>query len=191
VVLDMATTTTAANKVRSRAMRNKPIPAGWVVDGEGRPVTEGAAAVAQVFDRAEGGLSPVGGTPDMASHKGYGLALMAHILGATLSGASFSPIRVKTQRPEDPDDIGHFMLALNPAAFRPEGDFEQDLDQAVDVLRATPAADPAQPVLVPGDPERSEHAARLAGGIPIPAALEAQIRAISERAGVPFLLLDA
>jgi LDH2 family malate/lactate/ureidoglycolate dehydrogenase len=191
VVLDMATTTTAANKVRSRAMRNKPIPAGWVVDGEGRPVTEGAAAVAQVFERAEGGLSPVGGTPDMASHKGYGLALMAHILGATLSGASFSPIRVKTQRPEDPDDIGHFMLALNPAAFRPEGDFEQDLDQAVDVLRATPAADPAQPVLVPGDPERSEHAARLAGGIPIPAALEAQIRAISERAGVPFLLLDA
>ncbi len=191
VVLDMATTTAAANKVRAKALRNKPIPAGWVMDGAGNPVTEGAAAVAQVFEKPEGGLSPVGGTPDMASHKGYGLALMAHILGATLSGASFSPIRVKTQRPEDPDDIGHFMLAIDPSAFRPEGDFEQDLDQAVDVLRATPPADPAQPVLVPGDPERAEHAERSAHGIPIPAALEAQIRGIAERANVPYLLTEA
>ncbi|WP_439599038.1 Ldh family oxidoreductase [Falsiroseomonas sp.] len=191
VLLDMATTTAAANKVKAKALRNKPIPAGWVMDGAGNPVTDGAAAVAQVFQKPEGGLSPVGGTPDMASHKGYGLGLMAHILGATLSGASFSPIRVKTQRPEDPDDIGHFMLAIDPAAFRPQGDFEQDLDQVVDVLRATPAADPAQPVLVPGDPERAEHAERSAHGIPIPAGLEAQIRAIADRANVPFLLTDA
>ncbi|NKC32451.1 Ldh family oxidoreductase [Falsiroseomonas selenitidurans] len=191
VVLDMATTTAAANKVRARALRNKPIPAGWVVDGRGQPVTEGAAAVAQIFEKPEGGLSPVGGTPDMASHKGYGLAMMAHILGATLSGASFSPIRVRTQRPEDPDDIGHFMLALNPAAFRPEGAFEQDLDAAVAVLRATPPADPALPVLVPGDPERAEHAERSAQGIPIPAGLEAQIRGICERAGIAFLLAEA
>ncbi|MGX9967019.1 Ldh family oxidoreductase [Roseomonas sp. F4] len=191
VVLDMATTTAAANKVRARALRNKPIPAGWVMDGQGQPVTEGAAAVAQVFEKPEGGLSPVGGTPDMASHKGYGLALMAHILGATLSGASFSPIRVKTQRPQDPDDIGHFMLAIDPTAFRADGAFETDMDAAIDVLRATPPSDPAQPVLVPGDPERAEQADRGAHGIPIPAGLEQQIRGICERAGLPFLLTEA
>lgn len=188
VVLDMATTTTAANKVRAKALRNKPIPSGWVVDGAGQPITDGAEAVAQLFQKPEGGLSPLGGTPEMGSHKGYGLGLMAHILGATLSGAGFSAIKVKTQRPEDPHDIGHFMLAIDPTAFRPPGAFEQDLDAAVEVLRATPPADPAQPVLLPGDPERAEEAERGALGIPIPPGLEAQIRAIAERAGVPYLL---
>ena len=66
----------------------------------------------------------------MSSHKGYGLALMVHILGGTLSGASFSPIRVKTQKPSDPDRLGHFFLAIDPKAFRPDGAFEEDLDAA-------------------------------------------------------------
>ena len=191
VVLDMATTTAAANKVRARALRDKPIPEGWVMDGTGRAITDGAEAVKQVFERPEGGLSPVGGTPDMASHKGYGLAMMAHILGATLSGGSFSPIRVKTQRPEDPDNIGHFMLAIDPTAFRPDGAFEHDLDDVVDVLRATPPADPALPVLIPGDPEVAERESRLADGIPIPPGLERQIRDIALRANVEYLLTAA
>jgi LDH2 family malate/lactate/ureidoglycolate dehydrogenase len=191
VVLDMATTTTAANKVRARALRGKPLPPGWVLDGSGQPVTESAAAAAQIFERKEGGLSPVGGTPDMASHKGYGLALMAHILGATLSGGSFSPIRVKTQKPEDPDNIGHFMLAIDPVAFRPDGAFEHDLDEALDVLRATPPVEPGKPVLIPGDPEQAEREARLADGIPIPPPLAREIRDIAARAEVPFLLAPA
>jgi LDH2 family malate/lactate/ureidoglycolate dehydrogenase len=191
VVLDMATTTAAANKVRARALRGKPIPEGWVMDGEGRAVTAGDAAVAQVFQKPEGGLSPVGGTPEMASHKGYGLGMMAHILGATLAGASFSPIRNRTQRPEDPDNIGHFMLAIDPTAFRAPGAFEHDLDEMVEVLRATPPADPALPVLIPGDPEAAEREARLADGIPIPQALDRQIRDIALRANVGYLLEEA
>lgn len=191
VVLDMATTTAAANKVRAKALRGKPIPEGWVMDGAGNPVTDGDAAVAQVFNKPEGGLSPVGGTPDMASHKGYGLGMMAHILGATLAGAAFSPIRNRTQRPEDPDNIGHFMLAIDPTAFRLPGAFEHDLDDMVEVLRATPPADPALPVLIPGDPENAEREARLADGIPIPPALDRQIRDIALRANVGYLLEQA
>ncbi|MGG5808066.1 Ldh family oxidoreductase [Falsiroseomonas sp. CW058] len=191
VSLDMATTTAAANKVRAHALRGKPIPPGWVLDGAGRPVTEGAAAVAQVFESPEGGLSPLGGIAEMASHKGYGLALMAHVLGATLSGGSFSPIRVRTQGPSDPDNIGHFMLALDPAAFRPAGEFEHDLDAAIEVLHATPPADPALPVLVPGEPEVAEREARLADGIPVPPKLVQDIRDIAGRAGAPFLLAPA
>ena len=82
----------------------------------------------------------------MSSHKGYGLALMVHILGGTLSGASFSPIRVNTQGPSDPDRLGHFFLAIDPKAFRPQGAFEDDLDAVIDVMHATPPLDPAQPV---------------------------------------------
>lgn len=187
-VLDMATTTTAAGKVKVYDLNNKQLPSGWVLEADGTPVQDPKRGMQVVFDEAAGGLSPLGGSPEMASHKGYGLAMMVHILGGTLVGASFSPIRNRTQKPEDPDRLGHFFMAIDPAAFREPGDFENDLDDVIDVLHATPASDPARPVLVAGDPEEAERQRRLEHGIPIPEALDRHIRAICERSGAPYLL---
>ena len=113
---------------------------------------------------------------------------MVHILGGVLGGASFSPIRNKTQKPSDPHNLGHFFLALDPRAFRGEGEFETDLDQVIDVLHGARRADPAQPVLVAGDPEMATRQERLASGVPIPDDLMAQLRAVAKSAGVPFVL---
>jgi LDH2 family malate/lactate/ureidoglycolate dehydrogenase len=188
-LLDMATSTVANNKIKVYELNGKQLPAGWVLDGRGEPVTDPAAALDIVYSRRQGGgQTPVGGTPEMSSHKGYGLALMVHILGGTLSGASFSPIRVKTQKPSDPDRLGHFFLAIDPKVFRPEGAFEEDLDAVIDVMHATPAIDPAQPVLVPGDPEAAAREWRTKEGIPLPAALLEKLRGVCERSGVPFIL---
>ncbi len=187
-VLDMATTTTAAGKVKVYDLNDRPLPSGWVLDARGQPVTDPRQGFDIVFNRPEGGLSPLGGTAEMASAKGYGLAMMVHILGGTLVGSSFSPIRNRTQKPGDPDDIGHFFLAIDPAAFRPPGAFEDDLDAVIDVLHATPAADPAKPVLVAGEPEEAERARRLMDGIPVPPSLDTLIRGICERSGAPYLL---
>lgn len=187
-LLDMATATTAANKVRVYDLKGKTLPAGWVVDASGQPVRDAAAALDYVFHRDVGGLTPLGGTAQMASHKGYGLGMLAHILGGVLSGASFSPIRVRTQRPQDPDNIGHFFCAIDPDCFREEGAFEADLDAAIDVLRATPPIDSGLPVLVAGDPEAETRAHRLRHGIPIPTTLADLIKGVCERCGAPFLL---
>jgi LDH2 family malate/lactate/ureidoglycolate dehydrogenase len=152
-------------------------------------VTDPKAALDIIYEKkGGGGQTPLGGTAEMSSHKGYGLALMVHILGGTLSGASFSPIRVRTQKDSDPDRLGHFFLAIDPKAFRPEGEFEDDLDAVIDVMHATPAIDPAQPVLVAGDPEAAAREQRLRDGIPMPETLLAKIGAICERSGVPFVL---
>ena len=186
--LDMATATVAANKIKVYDLNEKPLPPGWVLDEHGKPVTDAKVAYDYLFKRDVGGLAPLGGTPAMSSHKGYGLSVMAQILGGALSGASFSPIRVKTQRAEDPDNIGHFFLALDPKAFRGAGAFEDDLDAVIDVLHATPPADPTLPVLVAGDPEADMRELRLRDGIPIPKALSEKIRAIAERCNVPFVL---
>lgn len=182
VVLDMATTTVAANKVKVHHLNEKDVPPGWVVDGAGQPVTDHARANDFVFKRTEGGLTPLG------EHKGYGLALMVHILAGTLVGASFSPIRNRTQKPDQPNNIGHLMLALDPRAFRDLDGYTEDMAGVVEVLRNTPAANPAEPVLIPGDPEDFSRAERVTGGIPIPASLERHVREIAERAGVPFVL---
>lgn len=186
--LDMATTTVAAGKVKVHKLNHKPLPSGWVVDGDGRPVTDETDAFGYVFDKSEGGITPLGGTRDLGSHKGYGLGVMVHILGATLSGASFSPIRNRTQRPSDPHNIGHFFLAIDPRAFRAAGLFEDDLDQVIDVLHGAKRADPNQPVLVAGDPEMLTRAERLEQGVPIPDDLMVQLQEVAQRAGVPFVL---
>src|SRR5262245_17602389 len=185
--LDMATTTVAAGKVKVYKLNHKPLPAGWVVDGQGRPVTDESEAFAHVFERPEGGSSPVGGTRDMGSHKGYGLAVMVHILGGVLSGASFSPIRNRTQKPSDPHNIGHFFMAIDPRAFREAGAFEDDLDQVIDVLHGAKRADPDQPVMVAGDPEMLTRRERLEAGVPIPDDLMEQLRGVASRANVPFV----
>jgi LDH2 family malate/lactate/ureidoglycolate dehydrogenase len=188
-LLDMATSTVANNKIKVYELNGKRLPAGWVLDGHGEPVTDPATALNIIYDkRGEGGQTPLGGTAELSSHKGYGLALMVHILGGTLSGASFSPIRVKTQKPSDPDRLGHFLLAIDPKVFRPEGAFEEDLDAVIDVLHGTAPVDPAQPVLVPGDPEAEARARRLREGIPLPESLLEKLRAIAERSAVPFIL---
>src|SRR5260370_33510997 len=125
------------------------------------------AAFIDVWERPGGRTTPLGGAREAGNHKGYGLAVMVHILGATLSGASFSPIRNRTQKPSDPHNIGHFFLAIDPRAFRADGEFEDDLDQVIDTLHGAKRADPKQPVLVAGGPEMTTRAGRLRDGVPI------------------------
>ena len=187
-LLDMATSAAANNKIKVYGLNGRQIPPGWVFDDAGNAVRDPDQALEILYKTKKGGLTPLGGTPEMSSHKGYGLALMVHILGGALSGASFSPIRVKTQGPSDPDRLGHFFLAIDPKAFRAEGAFEDDLDAVIDVMHATPPIDPTQPVLVPGDPEARARAERLREGIPIPDSLREKIRGVCERSGVACLL---
>lgn len=187
-LLDMSTSTAAANKVKVYDLNHWPVPAGWVLDERGQPVTDPALALDYVWNRDVGGLTPLGGTPEMASYKGYGLAVMVQILSSALSGGSFSPIRKRTQQVGDPDNIGHFFLAIDPRVFRPGDAFEEDVDAVIDELHRTPPLDAALPVLVAGDPEAEAREQRAASTVPIPHDLAAKIRAICERCGAPFLL---
>ncbi|MGV6476332.1 Ldh family oxidoreductase [Azotobacter vinelandii] len=183
-VLDMATTTVAANKVKVYDLQGKDIPPGWVVDEAGRPVTAGERAMEYLFRRPEGGLTALGGVAELGSHKGYGLGMLAQILAGPLCGAAFGARREADEKP----NIGHFFLALDPRAFRDADEFEDELDAIVDALHATPAADPALPVLVAGDPEAQTRETRLREGIPLPDRLQAQLREICRRSGVAYRL---
>ncbi len=188
VLLDMSTSTAAANKVKVYDYHHRKVPEGWVVDERGEPVTDPALAMEYAWRSAAGGLTPLGGSPAGASHKGYGLGLMVQILSSSLSGGSFSPIRKRTQKANDPDNIGHFFLALDPGAFRPEGALEADVDAVVDELHAASPVDPALPVLVAGDPEEQARAERERAGVPIPGTLAEKLKGVCRRCGAPFLL---
>src|SRR5690606_12967865 len=88
-VLDMATSTVAVGKVTLCWLNDRPVPAGWVVDEHGKAVTDAEAAKRYCQRLVEGGVTPLGGLPEMASHKGYGLAAMIEILSTQLSGGIY------------------------------------------------------------------------------------------------------
>src|SRR3954466_8975750 len=75
IVLDMATTVAAYGKVKAKAQKGETMPEGWMIDREGKPLTDPKRA-------GEGFLMPIGG------YKGYGLALIVGLLAGTLNGAA-------------------------------------------------------------------------------------------------------
>lgn len=187
-LLDMSTSTVAVNKIKVYGLRGQPLPAGWMLDGRGEPVADAALAMHRIFGQPDGGITPLGGGPEMGGHKGYGLSVMVQLLSSALSGGSFSPLRRRAHGDDGPDNMGHFFLAIDPREFRDGTAFEDDVDAVIDELHATRPIDPAQPVLVAGEPERMARAERLAQGIPLSDALLQQLQGVAERAGVPYLL---
>jgi len=187
-LLDMATSTVAMNKVRVWAYRGVPLPEGWVLDENGRSVCDSAAGWRYITEGKKGGLTPLGGTMEMNSYKGYGLSMLAQILGSTLAGGSFPPFLEQRGALDGPDNIGQFFMVLDPKAFRPEGAFENELDDIIDYLHNVPPVNPDEPVLVAGDPEWQARERRLKEGVPISPVLADKIRAICQRCGAPFLL---
>ena len=152
-------------------------------------MTSSALAYRMLTELGEGGLAPMGGDGvALGGHEGYGLGIFAQILGSTLAGGSFSPIRNRTQQPHEPDNIGHCFMALDPAAFRDRDDFLADIDALIETLRASIPADPERPVLVPGDPERAERVRRLRDGIPVAPKLLAAITEIVATAGADNII---
>lgn len=170
-LLDIASSTASLGKVAARWRAGKALPAGWAVDARGRPVRSGRVAVAQRR------LTPLGSTPETASHKGYGLAAMVEILAGLLPG----PPRAERR-------VGHFFCAIDPSRFRTDGAFERDVGAFTGSLRDARPLDPERPVLVAGDPERAEHERRSREGVPLSRAVVEDLRAVADRLRVPFTL---
>ncbi len=184
-VLDMATSTAAIGKIKLAFLHGEPIPEGWAVDEAGAPLTDAEQALAARL------MTPLGGTRELGSHKGYGLAAMVEILSAVLPGALATPSRGRTRPSANAEggyDVGHFFIAMDPGRFRDQGGFDDDLEAMVTALRQSRPRTPGQPVLVAGDPERAAEEDRRENGIPIPEAYLRTLRDVAKRAGAPFLL---
>ncbi|MEX2643052.1 MAG: Ldh family oxidoreductase [Acetobacterales bacterium] len=180
--LDMATSTVANGRIRNQANEGLPLPRGWATDSEGRPTTD-------VDAYAKGGMmTPLGGTPELSSHKGYGLAAMVEILSCGLSGASLVTSEGHTRRTPGSMELGHFFMAIDPALFRPLEAFKQSVDDLIDDLHATKPIDPAQPVMVADEPQVKNRTLRAKTGIPIPPGLLGQVRDVARNCNVEFLL---
>jgi len=154
-LLDMATTTVAAGKIFKANINGQPqIPANWAMDSEGVPTTDTATAL-------KGLLMPLGG------YKGSGLAMMAEILCAVLSGGAMSTELGGIRFRGKPVRVSQMFLAIDVARFLPVDEFRARMDQLIRIMKTTPPAKGFREVLVAGDPEWRMEEERRKNGIPI------------------------
>lgn len=182
--LDMATSTVAVGKLNIYRRAGKPMPVGWALKEDGSPQTDAEAAFYATPKR----MTPLGGTQDGGAHKGYGLAMMVDILCSVLTGSFFGGRDLKTGETGDFINVGSFFLAIDPVFFRGEpGAFEADMDALIDQMHGITPMDPAQPVLVPGEPEEAACAERMRDGVPMTDTLYGEVKRVAEESGVPFI----
>jgi LDH2 family malate/lactate/ureidoglycolate dehydrogenase len=167
-VLDMATTTVAYGKLSIASRWKKPIPAGWALDDRGLPTTDPFEAIKHRL------LTPVGGSRELGSHKGYGLGVMVDILSGVLPGAVYGTLFFRSDMAERRlQDVGHCFMALDPARFRSLDEFKRDMDDMFETLKSSPRAEGQGRIYVAGEPEADCEAERRAHGIPLAPALVA------------------
>jgi len=171
VVLDIAMSIAARARFMQHVETDRPIPEGWALDGDGLPTTDARAA-------SEGALLPIGG------YKGFGLALLWDALSGVLSGGRFG-IHVSRAPDDEPHEVSHFMLALDPAAFGPPDDFRVRMDEVVRTIRETPRQPGVDRVRAPGERAAELRSAHLAEGIALPRLTVDQVNGIAEQLGIP------
>ena len=149
LVLDFATSALPEGKLAVAHANHRPVPAGCVIDRNGRPTTEAGA----FYDG--GALLPFGG------HKGSALALMVEILATTLAGAA--PVASTEHRTGNPTLI----LAWAIDSFVARRDFERHVDDLLRRLHHAAPAEGCDQVLAPGELEARTRTERLRTGVPL------------------------
>ncbi len=180
MALDIAMSATAGMKVRLAAERKETIPAGWVIDAQGRPTTDPG-------DYAAGGaLAPLGG------HKGYGLALLTEALAGALSGAAMTrgvlPWLVETATPTD---AGHAFIAMDVECFMDRDEFYGRMQRLIAELHAAEPAPGWDRVVVPGELEHSHEQRATARGVELEMVIWHHLERVASAAGLVDELLTA
>ena len=171
LLLDMATSGVAMGKVLVAKLAGKRLPEGNLIDAQGAPTTDPEV----MYREPRGSLLPFG------AHKGYALAVLTELLAGAMSGGG-------TIQPENPRRGGvvnnMFSIVVDPARLAGVDWMQREIDGFLGYVKSSPPADPARPVLVPGDPERLSREERRRAGIPLDAATWEALVAAGEAMGV-------
>ena len=174
VLLDMATSKIAMGKVRVAKNKGVPVPDGCLIDGDGKPTTDGGT----MFPERLGALLAMG------EHKGSGLSLICELFAGALTGGH-------TLQPGNPRHGGAVNNMLSVIIdLDAMGDRETMMEEAesmVDYARGATLREGFDEILMPGDPEKRQREARLANGIEVD---EASWQEIMEAASIAGLSKD-
>lgn len=158
VVVDFATSATAQGKVLYARAAGTPLPEGMIIDKQGRPSRNAEDYFAGGF------LLPAAGP------KGYGLGLIAELLGYGLLGA--------------PRELNWILFAFDLETFGGREAYRERTESYLAWVKSCAPAPGFGEVMVPGEPEQRCREARLAEGIAVPPEIRATLCAWAGRLGV-------
>jgi LDH2 family malate/lactate/ureidoglycolate dehydrogenase len=169
-LLDMAMSVVARAKIRAALKRGEAIPDSWATDASGRPTTDPKAAL-------DGFLLPIGG------HKGYGLALLVDLFSGLLSNAAYlTHVKSWVDAPDEPQNLGHFFILIDTRRLGSTQWLADRMKDFAAILHASAPADPARPVIVPGEIELGKMTRQRQAGIALDPAVVALLRSHAAKA---------
>jgi LDH2 family malate/lactate/ureidoglycolate dehydrogenase len=173
----MATTVVSYGTVKKHAIRGEPMPEGWMISPDGRPITDASRA-------GEGFLLPIG------TYKGSGLALMLGLLAGVLNGAAFGRDVVDFNADDrSTTNTGHAIIAVDPARFfGPLDAFTSEVDRHLRELRLSARLPGVDAIYLPGERRAQRIAERTRLGIPLPEPLLGELDRLAARLRVEPLL---
>jgi len=172
IVLDMAPTVAAYGKVRLKAQRGEPMPVGWMIDREGKPLTDPKRA-------DEGYLLPIG------DYKGYGLSLVIGLLAGALNRAALGREVIDfVKETGKATNTGEAIAALSIDAFMPAADFKRAVDQVIRDIRGSRRLPGVERIWLPGEQSHAKWLERRAHGVPVAKGLRESLDAVARDLGI-------
>src|SRR5205814_6238314 len=140
VVLDMACSAAAVERILQAKERGESIPPGWALDSDGAETTDPAVALATLS------LLPFGG------HKAFGLALFHEILTSVLSQGAPRAGDATGFTPHDrPMNTSFTLQAIDISAFRPVREFERTVEELIEAVKGSRLRAGYDMILYPGE----------------------------------------
>ncbi len=175
IVLDMSPTVAAFGKVRLKAQRGEQMPVGWMIDREGKPLTDPKRA-------DEGHLLPIG------DYKGSGLSLIIGLLAGVLNRAAVGRDVVDFVKDAGkPTNTGQAIAALAIEAFLPAHEFKRAVDRLIRDIRNSPRLPGVERIWLPGEQSHTKLLDRRAHGVPVPKALRENLDTLARELNVERL----
>jgi len=166
VAFDFATGTAAGGKVYAAKMAGRLLEEGLCIDSSGRPTTN-------PDDYFNGGaLLP------MAGPKGYGMALVAELLGEAILGEAM-------------DGMNWIFIAVDLSRFRSPTAYQRAAEACLEELRTCPPAPGFARVEIPGEREAEMRLDRIERGVPVPPATLQSLRELGTQLRVDTTGLGA
>ncbi len=185
--LDAATSICQRGKVEVAARAEKPVPAGWVIDDQGAPLTDPQQILSRL-DAGTAALLPLGGAgEEFAGYKGYGLAVMVEILSAALAGGPFMKdlLGYAQDGSRRPYMLGHFFLAIDIEHFIPLDVFRHITGQIMRDLQNARKEEGQERIYVAGEKEYEMEKVVRERGVPVNRNLRRELQTMRDELGIP------
>jgi uncharacterized oxidoreductase len=171
LMLDMTLSVVAGGKVEQKIVRDEPIPEGWLIDDEGKYVTDGDR-----YHDSEAAILPLGGL--QFGHKGHGMGMMMEMIVGPLTQAGCTD--------GDKGGGGIMIIAIDIESFTDLDTYKDEVENFVAWVRSAKRLPGVDNIYAPGEIEEDTRRRRLAQGINVPEPTWAEIVEIAEELGVPM-----